>query len=297
MITFKKCLVILLWVIVAGPAHAVAKTNGAKETVLAFRDAINAHDVVRITALMASGHVFVDAIGNELAGKEKAAAAWEAYFKLYPNYHVEFTEFFVHGDTVAVFGFALGSYKGSKENYWHRPASWRAVAHGQQVKLWQAYGEAQMTTGIAAQNNAASGTNSLPRVTGIGGLFFKCKDAKALREWYKQHLGLDTNPYGAKFDWRLGDDPSKYGCTQWSPFGEKTTYFAPSTKDFMVNYRVNNLELLVEQLRKGGITIVDTIEATDYGKFVHILDCEQNKVELWEPKDADYDKVVGGYDK
>ena len=129
------------------------------------------------------------------------------------------------------------------------------------------------------------------RVTGIGGIFFKCKDPKQMREWYKTHLGLNTNPYGAVFEWRQGADTTKKGFTQWSPFSEKTKYFEPSEKDFMINYRVENLEALVEELKKEGVTITDTIETFDYGKFVHIMDLEGNKVELWEPNDVEYEKL------
>src|SRR6476659_20541 len=125
------------------------------------------------------------------------------------------------------------------------------------------------------------------KVTGIGGIFFKCKDPKKLREWYQEHLGLNINPYGAVFEWRQGGDSTKKGFTQWSPFNETTNYFEPSTKDFMVNYRVENLEQLVEQLKNEGVTIVDKIETFDYGKFVHIIDVEGNKVELWEPNDME----------
>ena len=125
----------------------------------------------------------------------------------------------------------------------------------------------------------------MKKVTGIGGIFFKCKDADKMREWYKTHLGLDTNPYGATFEWYESADGKKKGQTQWSPFKETTKYFEPSTKDFMINYRVENLEALVEELKKEGVTIVDKIETYDYGKFVHILDAEGNKVELWEPSD------------
>jgi predicted enzyme related to lactoylglutathione lyase len=129
------------------------------------------------------------------------------------------------------------------------------------------------------------------KVTGIGGIFFKCKDPKKLREWYKTHLGLNTNQYGAVFEWRQGVDTTRKGFTQWSPFGEKTNYFAPSEKDFMINYRVENLESLVAEFKKDGVTITDTIQKVDYGKFVHIMDLEGNKVELWEPNDAEYDKM------
>jgi predicted enzyme related to lactoylglutathione lyase len=133
--------------------------------------------------------------------------------------------------------------------------------------------------------------SKLKRVTSIGGIFFKCKDPKLVREWYKTHLGLTTNQYGCVFEWRQGADSSKKGFTQWSPFGEKSNYFAPSTKDFMINYRVADLEKLVTELKKEGVTIVDTIEKVDYGKFVHILDVEGNKLELWESNDIEFEKL------
>ena len=126
---------------------------------------------------------------------------------------------------------------------------------------------------------------TMKKVTGIGGIFFKCKDPKKMTEWYQKHLGLDTNPYGATFEWYEGVDSKKKAQTQWSPFAETTKYFEPSSKDFMINYRVENLEQLVEELKKEGVTIVDKIETYEYGKFVHILDAEGNKVELWEPID------------
>lgn len=136
-----------------------------------------------------------------------------------------------------------------------------------------------------------SNDTSLKKATGIGGIFFKCKDPKKMRDWYKAHLGLNTNEYGAVFEWRQGADTTKKGFTQWSPFGEKTKYFEPSTKDFMINYRVENLEGLVDQLKKDSVTIVDKIETVEYGKFVHIMDIEGNKVELWESNDLEYEKL------
>ena len=135
------------------------------------------------------------------------------------------------------------------------------------------------------------------RVTGIGGVFFKCKDPQKMKDWYKAHLGLDTDKYGTNFEWRQGADSSKKGFTQWSPFTETTKYFEPSAKEFMINYRVENLESLVEELKKEGVTVVDKIEAFEYGKFVHIMDIEGNKIELWEPNDAEYDKIVEGRTK
>ena len=131
----------------------------------------------------------------------------------------------------------------------------------------------------------------MKKSTGIGGIFFKCKNPQKVREWYKNHLGLNTNQYGAVFEWRQGADTTKKGFTQWSPFAETTGYFAPSTKDFMINYRVENLEALVDQLKRDSVTIVDKIETVEYGKFVHVLDIEGNKLELWEPNDIEYEKM------
>lgn len=125
----------------------------------------------------------------------------------------------------------------------------------------------------------------MKKVTGIGGVFFKCKDPKKITAWYQKHLGLNTNPYGATFEWYEGADSTKKAQTQWTPFSETTTYFEPSSKDFMINYRVENLEALVEELKNNGVTIVDSIETYDYGKFIHILDEEGNKIQLWEPTD------------
>lgn len=123
----------------------------------------------------------------------------------------------------------------------------------------------------------------MKKVTGIGGIFFKCQDPGKLKEWYDKHLGLNTNDYGATFHWYEGSDSTKKAQTQWSPFKETTKYFEPSTKEFMINYRVENLAALVEELKKEGVTILDNIESYDYGKFVHIMDLEGNKIELWEP--------------
>jgi predicted enzyme related to lactoylglutathione lyase len=124
----------------------------------------------------------------------------------------------------------------------------------------------------------------MKRVTGIGGIFFKCQDPEKMKQWYKTHLGFDTSQYGAKFEWLQAADSTEKGYTLWSPFPDKTKYFDPSSKDFMINYRVENLEALVAALKEEGVTVLDEIETFDeYGKFVHILDVEGNKIELWEP--------------
>lgn len=122
----------------------------------------------------------------------------------------------------------------------------------------------------------------MKKVTGIGGVFFKCDDPKKMQEWYVNNLGFPSESYGTMFQWRDADDPSKEGYTVWSPFKKDTTYFEPSEKDFMINYRVENIEELVEQLKSDGVTILDEIATYEYGKFVHIMDPEGNKIELFE---------------
>jgi predicted enzyme related to lactoylglutathione lyase len=134
--------------------------------------------------------------------------------------------------------------------------------------------------------------SAMKRVTSIGGIFFKCKDPAAIKQWYSRHLGLATDQWGTNFEWRQADDGVKKGFTQWGPFEAQTKYFEPSEKQFMINYRVENLAELIEQLRAEGVTILDEITLFDYGKFCHILDPEGNKIELWEPNDVEYEKIV-----
>ncbi len=121
------------------------------------------------------------------------------------------------------------------------------------------------------------------RVTGIGGVFFKTKDPKAVKEWYNKHLGLNTDQWGCTFWWK--DKDGNDCSTQWSPFKEDTTHFEPSQKDFMMNYRVENLEELLKTLKAEGVTVFDEIQKVEEGKFGWIMDLEGNKIELWEPND------------
>lgn len=121
------------------------------------------------------------------------------------------------------------------------------------------------------------------KVLGIGGLFFKTKDTQATKDWYKKHLGFNTDQWGCTFWWK--DNNGNKASTQWSPFAADSDYFAPSKKDFMFNYRVENLKELLEELKQEGITVVGEIEEYSYGKFGWIIDLDGNKIELWEPVD------------
>lgn len=125
----------------------------------------------------------------------------------------------------------------------------------------------------------------MKRVTGLGGVFFKSNDPKMIREWYKNHLGLDMKDWGCTFKWREYANKEKSGTTAFSPFKNDSAYFAPSEKQFMFNFRVDDLKGLLEELKKEGVTVIDNIEESEYGKFGWIMDPEGNKIELWEPND------------
>jgi len=133
--------------------------------------------------------------------------------------------------------------------------------------------------------------DTTPKVTGIGGIFFSSENPKETREWYNKNLGLAINDYGSTFEVRNADRPDEINYLQWSPFENGSDYFAPSKKDFMINYRVQNIEGLVRTLKENGVTVIDTIETYDYGKFVHIMDNDGNKIELWEPVDSVLTKI------
>jgi len=135
-------------------------------------------------------------------------------------------------------------------------------------------------------NDETNMNDTTPKVVGIGGIFFFSDNPEETKEWYTKNLGLETNEWGSSFEFRNANRPDEINYLQWSPFKKGSEYFSPSKKEFMINYRVQNMEALVEKLKANGVTILDAIETFDYGKFVHIMDSEGNKLELWEPIDS-----------
>ncbi len=125
----------------------------------------------------------------------------------------------------------------------------------------------------------------MKRVTGIGGIFFKAKDPKALAAWYERHLGLpiETDWGGWNFRWRDGGGPEGNGSTVWCPFDETTTYFAPGMKPFMINYRVEDLDAVLAALRAEGVQVDEKVEDSEFGRFGWAMDPEGNRFELWQP--------------
>lgn len=136
------------------------------------------------------------------------------------------------------------------------------------------------------EKSEALSNDSTPRVTGIGGIFFFSDNPEQTREWYSKNLGLEVNEWGSSFEFRNANRPDEVNYLQWSPFQAGSEYFSPSKKEFMINYRVQNIEGLVRNLKNNGVTILDEIVEYEYGKFVHIMDAEGNKIELWEPVDS-----------
>jgi len=136
----------------------------------------------------------------------------------------------------------------------------------------------------------------MKRVTGIGGIFFKTKNPERTRDWYRTHLGLDTDKWGTCFEWKQAGDSGEKGFTQWTPASEDSGMFAQD-QEFMVNYRVEDLTNLVKTLKEEGVKILDDIAEFEYGKFVHIEGPEGNRIQLWEPVDDAFDKIVEGRTK
>ncbi|KGI78641.1 VOC family protein [Oleiagrimonas soli] len=124
----------------------------------------------------------------------------------------------------------------------------------------------------------------MAKVTGLGGIFFKARDPQALSAWYREHLGLDIGEWGGAM---YPEDASRPGYMLWSPFKEDTTYFAPSDKPFMVNFRVDDLDALLAQLREAGQPVEDRVEESEFGKFGWVMDPEGTRVELWQPPAGD----------
>ncbi len=132
------------------------------------------------------------------------------------------------------------------------------------------------------------------RVTGVGGVFFRSPDPAATREWYAEHLGLGTDDYGTNFRWRSHSDPESVGHTQWSPFDQDTDYFGDSAQQAMVNYRVDDLDAILERLQASGVALAGEMQVEPFGRFQHVIDGDGRRIELWEPVDQEYATIVDG---
>lgn len=143
-----------------------------------------------------------------------------------------------------------------------------------------------LTSDQKANSSTSAIRDTVPKVTGIGGIFFVSDNPEQLRNWYGKNLGLEIDENGSVFEFRNANRSDETNYLRWSPLKTGSDYFAPSSGNFMINYRVQNIEGLVRNLKADGVIVLDEVATYDYGKFVHILDPEGNKIELWEPVDS-----------
>jgi predicted enzyme related to lactoylglutathione lyase len=156
----------------------------------------------------------------------------------------------------------------------HRPKQWN--------KIQQKENDMEDPKNQTDKSNSAA--DITPKVTGIGGIFFFSDDPQETKAWYAKNLGLEFNEWGSSsLESRNVERPQEINSLQWSVFKKGDAYFAPSKKDFMINYQVQNIEGLVSKLKENGVTLLDSLTTYEYGKFIHIMDAEGNKIELWEP--------------
>ena len=266
------------------------------ETITQFINAINHHDLEAIAVLMDREHLLIDANGTETFGSENILKAWKNYFGWFPDYTIQIDKLVHHGNTIVVLGFAEGTFyttnSSTKDTHWKVPAAWNAIVVEDKIKLWQVYADTKLPADIISKHANAIPANDT-KVNGLGGVFFKSKNPKKLCAWYDTHLGTSfgANTYST-FKWRERNNPDVIGRTEFSIFSEKSDYFAPSKKPFMLNFRVRNLDIFLNKLKAAGVKVNEKVERFDYGNFGWIEDLEGNKIELWEP----VDKVLEEYD-
>jgi len=256
-----------------------------KKLTTAFIAAINNHELEKMVGIMADGMVFIDAQDKRITGLEENKKAWEQYFAKFPDYTVEQVTAMQENNTISITGYASGSFggKGDSTSSFKIPLSILSKVLDGKISEWRVFSDTKIPHEII-QKNAQRDTTDL-KVQGFGGVFFKAKDSKVLRDWYDKHLGTDFSSGSAYFKWRNRDNQEQIGSTSFGIFKETTDYYAPSTKPFMFNFRVNNLEALLTKLKSDGVQQVGEIDPYDYGKFAWIMDPEGNKIELWEPVD------------
>jgi predicted enzyme related to lactoylglutathione lyase/ketosteroid isomerase-like protein len=260
-----------------------------KQLVYQFIDAVNEHNINAMGHLISPNHSFTDAHNNSITGKDKILAGWKAYFEWFPDYNIDVEKIVGEGDTLALFGFAQGTFHNLKQDntkaHWHLPASWKVVVSYDKIDVWQVYADTKIPFEIIQRYTTLADGE---KILGLGGVFFKSRDPKKLCAWYDRHLGtaFGKNQYSL-FRWRDRENKEQVGSTTFALFGDNSDYFSPSTSRFMFNFRVHDLEKFLAKLKKEGVQVIDKIESYDYGKFGWIVDPEGNKIELWEPKNEE----------
>jgi predicted enzyme related to lactoylglutathione lyase/ketosteroid isomerase-like protein len=263
--------------------------NSPLQVTLDFVGALNRHDLLTMEELTTNDHCFMGPYGECVTGRQAILKGWSDYFLAFPDYHLEIEEIFQveggamgHGNSTSTSAAAVESGR-----QFRIPTAFRTKVTVNKVSLWRVFTDTMLPSDVIG--NRSYGRE--PALEGLGGVFIKAKNPTSLRAWYDQHL--DTR-FGSNswhtFQWRRWDHAQMACRTEFSFFEEETAYFHPSSKAFMINFRVRSLQVLLDKLKKNGVQQVGESETFDYGKFAWILDPEGNKIELWEPNDDALEK-------
>ncbi len=258
--------------------------------------ALNSHSAETLSQFLANDHSFLDTGKNPITEIEKTVAAWKKTFELFPDYTIQIENQIHHSPTIAVFGIVSGSYptkiNETKKGSWKIPFAWRIRIENEKIKKWEVYADTLATNKIISEVNREEKTTKIG-VNGLGGVFFKSIDPKALAAWYDKYLGttFGKNSYHT-FKWIERGNAAKIGRTEFSLFSIKSDYFEPSHQPFMLNFRVEKLDAFLDNLKAEGVEVMDKRDYLEYGNFGWIIDLEGNKLEIWEAKD----EILEAYD-
>ncbi len=266
------------------------------ELILKFVQAINTKNLQEMAELLTDDHTFNTAGKGSYKGIPESIATWKSLFDMYPDYQFEIENQVHHSNTIAVFGIASSKQTNMQANndtaLWSESVAWKILTEDEKIKFCQVYSS---ITKPSEKSQTPTDPNNIKdnTVHGFGGVFFKSKNPKALTAWYDTHLGtaFGSNTYHT-FKWRERENSNKIGSTAFSIFTEKSTYFAPSEKPFMFNFRVQNLDAFLDKLIADGVKVDTKRDYTEYGNFGWIYDLEENKIEIWEA----IDEVLEAYD-
>lgn len=267
-----------------------------KEVFNVFIKAINARDIITMKGYMADNHVF-EIANLKSTNKIDAEDRWSAFFTLFPDYSIEISSSGEIDHKIVAFCIISGSLNGTGkfEDSFSFNAALRADIENGKIAAWQIFADDRIMSNLMQSSQHVH--KNILAVQGMGGVFFKAKDPKVLATWYDRHLGTNFGSgLSTYFKWRNRENPNMIGSTSFGIFSEKSEYYSPSEKPFMFNFRVNNLDSLIEIMRRDSIQIVGEIERFEYGNFGWVMDPEGNKIELWEPIDQvleDYENQQG----
>lgn len=251
---------------------------------LAFVQAMNQHDLEKMAALLSDDHVFTGAYGEQAKGRESVLKGWAEYFEAFPDYSFELEEVLLAPNGTMIHGWSTGTSLAAVRTgrTFRVPSVFRIKIKDEKIQHWRIFTDTMLPSEILANRSSTD----LPLIEGFGGVFLKAKSPSLLTAWYDEHLDMQ---FGANtwntFNWRRHDYPQITGRTEFSFFEEDTSYFHPSDKSCMINFRVRSLQTLLDKLKRSGVQQVGSVETFEYGKFAWILDPEGNKIELWEPND------------